>query len=394
MSLKICFFSPESIESIRGGIGSYVRGLGRTLSEMGNDVTVISRSSGRLKDREILGMRVVDVPAPGPPILYMSNFFKNSARAFQDLHKGSGFDIIHDNLPYMSTFGLKNTADLPPIVQTVHTTAIGEARNFRYFSELHAGEFLAAALLPAYLAIESISVRRASVVVASNPQVGEEIRNLYTPRATILQIPTGVDTTFFNPRGALRERPRNILYLGRLVRRKGCLDLLRAFSKVASHMEDVTLSIVGSTDSRYGQMAIRFANSQPGSIRRRISFLGPAAYSLLPTLYSDADVYVIPSHYEGSPTTLLEAMASECLVVASRIPGIQEVISDGRSGILFDSGDVSMLTDALRKVLDNGDGIQSLAKEARKAVVAKHDWRVIASRIVDEAYSIALSQKV
>ena len=96
--------------------------------------------------------------------------------------------------------------------------------------------------------------------------------------------------------------------------------------------------------------------------------------------YRMANVYCLPSAYEGFPFTILEAMASGTPVVASDIPGIDEQISHGVNGLLHRAGDVHAIADYICRVLEAPELAPSLSEAANALVQERYDWSVIAER--------------
>ena len=93
----------------------------------------------------------------------------------------------------------------------------------------------------------------------------------------------------------------------------------------------------------------------------------------------DSDIFVLPSLYENFPLSLLEAMASECSVVASDVGGIPEVIADGINGILVSPTDQEELAEKIKMLADDKDYARSIAKRGRQTVVEKFSWDQTAS---------------
>jgi glycosyltransferase involved in cell wall biosynthesis len=112
-------------------------------------------------------------------------------------------------------------------------------------------------------------------------------------------------------------------------------------------------------------------------IADRVTFRGHIAYGDLPRYYPGADVLVIPSFSETFGMTLVEAMACEVPVVATRVGGIPEVVANGETGILVEPGDPSVLADAILRVLSDDSLKQSMGKEGRRRVLAHFSWEQV-----------------
>ncbi len=150
-----------------------------------------------------------------------------------------------------------------------------------------------------------------------------------------------------------------ILFLGRLNRDKGILDLAAAFADIASHRSDVVLVLVGAEED------VPFARVQDicGVHRerlRRVSFTpSPERYM------AAADIFCLPSYREGFGQVIIEAAASGVPTVASRIYGITDAVEDGKTGLLFPAGDVAALTKNLLTLIEDRTLRQKMGEAAR-----------------------------
>ncbi len=150
-----------------------------------------------------------------------------------------------------------------------------------------------------------------------------------------------------------------ILFLGRLNRDKGMLDLAHAFADIASRRSDVVLVLVGAEEDVpfVRVQAICGAHAQH---LRRVSFTPqPERYM------AAADIFCLPSYREGFGQVVIEAAASGVPTVATRIYGITDAVEDGLSGSLFPPGDVVALTAGLIKLIDDSALRMSMGEAAR-----------------------------
>ena len=102
-----------------------------------------------------------------------------------------------------------------------------------------------------------------------------------------------------------------------------------------------------------------------------VTFLGRVPDDLLPSLYALADAFVLPSSEEGLGVVLLEAMASGTTVVASRTTGILSVIEDGRTGLLYEPGNIEGLVGKIQQLIENSDLRSKLGDAARREAVKR-----------------------
>lgn len=152
----------------------------------------------------------------------------------------------------------------------------------------------------------------------------------------------------------------HLLFSGRLSQEKGIDVLLRAMVS----LPNVKLHIAGDGPQRVSLESL----TDRLNIRERVSFLGHLAQADLNREMDDAKVVVLPSvWYENMPYSLTEALGKGKVVVASKIGGITERISDGKNGFLFEAGNDRHLSQILRTVLERDD-LQDIAKNAFESV--------------------------
>jgi len=194
-------------------------------------------------------------------------------------------------------------------------------------------------------------------------------------------IPNGVDTDAFAPGSQLPEAVRDqgpyILFVGRLERRKGLEVLLRAMPAVLRARPEVNLVVAGS-----GPLETRCRHlSRDLGVESRTSFLGQVDSDMLPGLYANCIVFASPAlGGEAMGIVLVEAMAAGTCVVASRIPGYDEVVTHRQDGLLVTPGDPSAWADALVSLLASPAERTRLGRAARTHS-ADFSWPVIADRI-------------
>jgi glycosyltransferase involved in cell wall biosynthesis len=182
----------------------------------------------------------------------------------------------------------------------------------------------------------------------------------------------GVDTDRFRPHPAARTAVRSelgipetalvYLFVGRLTRDKGVLELAAAFADVARDRKDSFLVLVGPDEDNL-EAPIREACT---SAATRVRFV---EWSTAPERYmAAADVFCLPSHREGFGSTIIEAAAAGLPATGSRIYGVTDAIEDGVTGVLFERGDVAGLAAAMR-TLDDPDTRAAMGVAARSRAV-------------------------
>ena len=207
---------------------------------------------------------------------------------------------------------------------------------------------------------ERIFVRHSSVNVADARVSDEEVRGL---RARL----------------GVAEGERVILSVGRLSREKGHADLLRALARLTEVEPELKFKavVVGDGPER---AALEASAASPG-LKGRIVFAGHA--DDVRPFYAAADVMALPSHSEGSPLALLEAMAAGVPVVATAVGGVPEVAADGETALLVPARDTHAFAGALARMLTDGALSGALAANASARVAADFSPEARARALVE-----------
>lgn len=177
----------------------------------------------------------------------------------------------------------------------------------------------------------------------------ERLVELGVPRARVTVLRNGVDLALFRQldRDACRARlglaGPVFLSVGNLVPIKGHETTLAALARLPG----ITLLVAGDGPER-GSLTAR---AKKLGVADRVRFLGAVPHESLPELYSAADALVLASRHEGWPNVLLEAMACGTPVVASDLPGIEEIVGNRSAGRMFARGDAAALAAAMSETL-------------------------------------------
>jgi len=211
-------------------------------------------------------------------------------------------------------------------------------------------------------------------VVAVSEAVAQEVRSIGVKPEQVHVIPDGVDAAAFENLERQREGARAalgfaaedlvVLSAASLRPRKGQAILVRAFASLAGHVPAARLLLAGE-------------GSERAALEREIEARGLQSRVLLPgrlpirRALAAADVACVPSLKEGLSVFSLEAQAAGLPVVASRVGGLSESVSDGESGLLFEPGDETALATSLQALLGDEAERQRLG-QAGQARVAAH----------------------
>jgi glycosyltransferase involved in cell wall biosynthesis len=178
--------------------------------------------------------------------------------------------------------------------------------------------------------------------------------------------PTG-DSTALRTALGIPPEAKLLLTAGRLTEQKGQRYLLEAFAQVLVAHPDVYLCIAG--EGALLDDLKRLAENL--KIEGRVRFLG--VRQDIPALLALADIFLLPSLWEGLPQALLEAMAAAKPIIATRIPGVAGLIEDQHNGRLVPPATVNELSQAISDCLESPEACQQMGMRARETVRQKHD---------------------
>lgn len=205
------------------------------------------------------------------------------------------------------------------------------------------------------------------------------------PEKTVI-FPWGINLEQFKP---LTEKRRKAitLFCNRTWESIYGVDVLaKAFVKVAASNPDVDLILLGG-GSQGTHIRQIFMN---GGMLDRVHFGGQVRQGDLPRWYHMADLYISPSHVDGSSVSLLEALASGLPCLVSDIPGNKEWIIDGENGWLFRDRDVDDLAEKILHAIKNRRLFKEIGESARKTAEQKADWKKNFGKLLD-AYDKVMS---
>ncbi|HZS01774.1 MAG TPA: glycosyltransferase family 4 protein [Chloroflexota bacterium] len=363
--MKIGLVSPYDLAH-PGGVTEHVAHLAAEFQRADHEVHVIAPSSraepvveGAARVHAI--GRAVPVPANGS--VARISLSLTLARSVKRLLDEERFDVLHLHEPLM-----------PALPLTV----------LRFSRALNVGTFHAfrQSNISAYFYGRSVLryfVRRLHGRIAVSHCARDFVAEYFPGDYRI--IPNGIDLARFSapqePLQRYRDGKLNVLFVGRLEQRKGVSHLLRAWRYVRREMPAARLIVVG--DGRPLDGYVRFAETHG---MREVVFTGYVSPEELLRYYHTCDVFCAPSTgQESFGIVLLEAMAAGKPIVASAIPGYQEVVRHGQEGLLVEPRDEVALALSLVHLLADSALRARLAAAGRQRVV-QFAWDRIASGVL------------
>jgi len=200
--------------------------------------------------------------------------------------------------------------------------------------------------------------------------------------------PWGVDIEHFNKKTVKRANGQTVtLFCNRTWESIYGVDVLaKAFTKVATTNPNVNLILLGggSQGPRIRQILMN------GGVLDRVHFGGQVGQRDLPRWYHMADIFISPSHVDGSSVSLMEALACGLPCLVSDIPGNREWIVEGGNGWLFRDGDADDLAEKILHAIKNRGSSKKMGESARKTAEQKADWKKNFGKLL-EAYDKVMS---
>ena len=363
--MKILMVNDNDPDAVAGGSEHYIADLTRALAADGHEVHwfVLGNGSGHATrgtrgTRDRPGKRVFMPRAASrwAAIARRVVFYPDLYRALAGCIARLRPDVVHLHNNYRHPFTVLAAVRGHGVVQTVHDYCAVYPTAYCPRERSCAGRSVFAALRHGcvtwkLLATEAgllygrrfLDRRYVDVFVAPSLDLAAHLERMGYPRVVHVR----------NFRSLPRAEPQPpaddpvVLYVGSLAEHKGVAILLAAFAELARDTPATALWIVGDGPAAPD---LRAAAAEHGPYRVR--FLGLRSSDELAEIYRQATVVVLPSLWlENAPLVVIEASAYGRAVVASRVGGMPELVEDGRTGYLFDRGDVDGLAEKLRGLL-------------------------------------------
>lgn len=363
--MKIGLVSPYDF-AYPGGVNNHIIALEKQLTKLGREVKIIAPTSKKL---DAYGDRFIRLGTPrsmpvGGTTIRISISLNLAPEIFKILEREK-FDIIHLHEPFM----------------VMVCSAV-----LRYSKATNVGTFHATKGKPGYnwgWPVTPWLLRRrcrnlAGKIAVSPP--AKDYASQYVPGEFKI-IPNGIDLEQFNPCVKPIEKFKdgkfNILFVGRLEKRKGLKYLIEACGKLQKNFDDLRLIVVGP-GTRFRK---KYEHQAIDAKLKNVEFIGAVSDEDLPRYYQTADVFCAPATgQESFGIVLLEGMALGKPVIASNIEGYASVLTHNKEGLLFPPKDSKKLSEALAKVIEDKELRRKMGEEGKRTA-EKYSWEKVAKRV-------------
>ncbi|RNF84551.1 glycosyltransferase family 4 protein [Lysobacter psychrotolerans] len=238
-----------------------------------------------------------------------------------------------------------------------------------------------------YRGLRSFVLARVAAVSVVSRAMRSRLRDEH-PGADAHVMPMGVDFGLFTPSPGSEPAPARstatILFVGRLVAKKGVIHLIDAMPQVLQKVPEARLDVIG-----FGpEQAALAARVEHLGLADRVTFLGAVPQAALPAHYRAAAVFAAPfveaadGDQEGLGLVVAEAIACHCPVVVGDVPAVRDVVDDDLSWIV-PQNDPAALADALVDVLRDADASAAKATLARNRLLERLSWQQVAAGYAD-----------
>ena len=360
--MKIAMVSPYDF-TWPGGVTAHVSQLAQELTHCGHQVKVLAPHSPARQSFEadsFLPMgRSVPLPSGGSIARVSLSWWLY--RRVREVLEEECFDIIHLHEPLAPVLPLC-------VLECSNTVNVGTFH--AYYSRQHLYRFSQPIVKRWH--------QRLHGGIAVSPAAHQYVHNFFPREYRI--IPNGIDVDHFASNAApwpqYQDGKTNILFVGRMEKRKGLKYLLEAYSRLKWEYPNIRLIVVGPGNLDRDSHSILSARNP-----KDVELVGGVSYRDLPRYYASADIYCSPATgQESFGIVLLEAMACSKPIVASAIEGYMGIVKEGQQGLLFARRDPEALAEKLAILINNPEYARRLGYTGRRQV-ENYRWRVVARQV-------------
>ncbi|MFC1908325.1 glycosyltransferase family 4 protein [Chloroflexota bacterium] len=365
--MKIALVSPYDF-AYPGGVVNHISCLERYFTEMGHEVRIIAPASKAVRS---FGDRFIRIgtprPIPGSGSVCRITISLWLSSKIKSVLERENFDICHLHEPLMPML-------CTTVLRLAKTPTVGtfHASGGRPWYSI--GTPVGKLLLKKWF-------RKLDCKIAVSPIAMEYVNKHFPDDYHI--IPNGIDTKHFYPEvlpmEGFNDGKKNILFVGRMEKRKGLNYLLEAYKLVKREIPDSRLIVVGPGN----RLRHKYEKQIKHIGLEDVNFIGYSSYRDLPRYYKAADVVCAPATgWESFGIVLLEAMAVGKPLVASNIDGYSSVATDGVEGLLVPPKSPQGIAGALLSVMKDSSMQQQMGSRGRLKAL-EYDWEQVAKRVLD-----------
>ncbi|MEM2240472.1 MAG: glycosyltransferase family 4 protein [Candidatus Bathyarchaeia archaeon] len=366
------FFSPE-----HGGSSTVPYYLSKELSKRGYEVTIFT-SDYKLSQEWVESLHKVKV-CPFRVWLSWTKFYITPSMIKNAKEEVKDFNLIHmhnyRSFQNLVIYHYAKKYSVPYVLQAHGSTPrTGSWKKLKIIYDIFFGYKL---------------LKNAAKVVALNQFEAEQYRRMGVSEDKVAIIPNGIDLSEYRnlpPKGLFKNKynipgeKKIILYLGRIHKTKGIDLLIKAYAYLTKEIgcKDTILVMVGPDDG-YLNEAKNLTKTL--NVEGSVTFTGPLYGRDKLEAYVDAEFYVLPSRYEAFGMTVLEAYASAKPVIASDVGGLKDLVLNGETGLLFETGNFRQLAENMLHLLNNEEETLEMGLNGRAFVEKNFSIEKVVDRL-------------
>lgn len=288
-------------------------------------------------------------------------FFNRGLRKIQGLLDSGNIDVVHIHMSFNGSFFRKRL-----VARTCKKHGVPVVLH------MHGSEFKAFYdKCPTFVKHQVTDMLQGVDVVLALGEAWEEYYKQIAPEANVVVCPNAV--SFAGVRERKRQDTFTVVYLGKLIARKGVSDLIDAFGGfLSAHLQNSARLVIAGDGPEESALRSKVAEK---NLTSNVDFPGWVDAEGRSRLLEEADCFVLPSYNEGLPMSMLEAMAVGVTPLVTNVGSVSEALIDGENGIVFEAGDVTALTEGLEKMYSDVCFWSKCSYNAMRSVEDRYDER-------------------
>lgn len=403
--LKVAFLSQEFSKNCNGGVCRYTYDLAHALAELGNEVHVITKSEinrdygyrdGDVFVHEIVPESMDFLDLPEAMHISHKNLSYSYAAALKLLELLDTVDIQIVEAPLWDGEGFVFSLVNPiPLVIRLETPLfkVAEIQGWHITKDLKLVNWM-----------EGETLRGAEKAIAISEDIGTVISTHHNIAQEKIELcPLGIEIP--DERLLSRDKKKkvlDVLFVGRLEKRKGIETLFKAIPIVLEEVPDAQFHIVGKDTNlapnggSYREFLLQNLGKE---YHKNVRFVGYVDDNELKDFYRNCDIFVAPSLYESFGLIYLEAMAWGKAVIGCNVGGVPEIVEDGETGILIPPEDVNALAEAIINLKDEKlrakmgeNGRRILKNDFSNKIMAENTYKIYRD-VINVRYTSLMSMR-
>ncbi|TKB06001.1 glycosyltransferase family 4 protein [Desulforhopalus sp. IMCC35007] len=361
---------------IWGGAENQLRQLAPYLVKRGCRVEIVTRRWHKeMPSQELIsGVMVYRIGFPGTSlfakVVFISSLFLFMFKA------GSRIDIYHSH-------GAVNMGGLCALIQLLR-------------KKKNVAKIASAGRIPRLLStvpgrFSLCMFKHSSAIISMTREIDQELQSIKTSKSVIYSIPNGVDCRRFHPSSSAERQEWRVnnklpseslllLFSSRLVFGKGLDILIDAWARIVHSVPEAFLLIVGSGANQPDSVEEEMRQKIVIEKLKNVRFLGETQTP--EDFLSMVDFFIFPSRKEGFPNALMEAMASRLPCIASKIGGVEAIITDNENGLLFESENSDDLANKCIGLIQDREKREYLGGNARRHMLTYYSFEAISEKYI------------